>query len=129
MKYVLVLVVLSMVVGCGSAKVQTGAKDINAAIDNKGTTLLMMAVYKNEFNTVQMLIKKGADVQARDQDGWTVLMFAVQSRDLETVKFLINNHADPSIKNKRGQTVLDLANASNQPEMVRFLWPLINKNG
>ena len=44
--------------------------------------------------TVEMLMEKGADVNARNNDGWTALMMASNDGQTETVALLVEKGAD-----------------------------------
>ena len=57
---------------------------------------------------VKKLIKKGADVNTKNQNGWTPLHLASWNRYLKIVELLIKNGADVNAENKRDKTSLDL---------------------
>jgi len=57
---------------------------------------------------MSMLIKAGADVNARQRDGSTLLMHAATGLQVTNVKFLLAAGADPSARNQRGDTALSL---------------------
>jgi ankyrin repeat protein len=87
------------------AQLDAGA-DVNARDVNDNTPLLLAAVYAGpEF--VELLLKKVADVNARNKFGATPLHRAATNYD--KAKLLIDAGADVKAKTKSGKTVLLLA--------------------
>ncbi|XP_076308551.1 LOW QUALITY PROTEIN: poly [ADP-ribose] polymerase tankyrase-like [Tachypleus tridentatus] len=56
---------------------------------------LMVAVYKQNYQTVKMLVSNGADVNFPNEELKTPLMLAVRLNDVKMVKLLLNNSYDP----------------------------------
>ncbi|XP_013787560.2 serine/threonine-protein phosphatase 6 regulatory ankyrin repeat subunit B-like, partial [Limulus polyphemus] len=56
---------------------------------------LMVAIFKQNYQTVKMLISNGADVNFPDEQLKTPLMLAVRVNDVKMVKLLLNNSYDP----------------------------------
>lgn len=68
------------------------------------------------FDTISMLIKSGADVNAQDTDGNSPLLLACQNQNnnnLKLVKLLIASGADVNKQNKQGKTALLVADQLN----------------
>jgi serine/threonine protein kinase len=92
------------------------------ARDSKGATPLHKAAYRGDLTITQLLIKHGADVNARENMfGETPLHCAARSHALEVVELLLQHGADPSIRNINGQTPLELAQGSGYEEIARVI--------
>ena len=86
----------------------TGA-DINAQDRMFGLTPLSCAVLFDQAETAELLIRKGADVNAKGRDGGTPLHGAAFLGQTETAELLIQNGADVNAKNHKGETPSDAA--------------------
>ncbi len=100
-----------------------------------GSTALHVAASGGRVESVQLLLDKGLDINARNKYGNTPLIEAVDSYivrynhhgavgDYEgTIKLLLENKADPNIKNSEGYTALDMAKgfAPNIDDIVEML--------
>ena len=79
--------------------------------DHCGANALMTAAGSGNFETVKLLVERGADVNARDFCGSTPLMYAARSMSGSyaalTAEFLVQNGADVSTADNFGQTVWD----------------------
>lgn len=74
---------------------------------------------------VDVLLRNGASVNARDDDGNTALHFYTRSGDYRTVKRLLHYGANPMIENRSGTTPLDLAiRDSHQSILEEFHRPV-----
>lgn len=79
------------------------------------TALHIMARHRSSFACLELLIEKGANVDAQDNDGWTSLMDAVKHPQAMMRKDVIYDLAelsDTSIKNHDGRTAYDIAKAN-----------------
>jgi uncharacterized protein len=83
---------------------------------------LISAGYSGLIDTVKVLLKYGANPNAKLLDGDTALMAAaIQSGSKDVVKVLIAAGADVSYKNKRGKTAEMLARENGHADLAEFL--------
>lgn len=78
--------------------------------DETGRTVLMLAaMYNSNPAVIYMLVKHGADVNARTPDtGMTPLFFAVRyNPNPEIIMTLLSNHADKDIRDIFGKKAVD----------------------
>jgi ankyrin repeat protein len=118
------------------ALIAAGA-DVNAR-DNEGRTSLMhgLSVYRpSDFKPnpavialalllcfdrerLNLLLKAGADVNARDNEGKTPLMYA---KDAEAVEILLQTGSEINAVDHAGKTALDYARMQGNPEIAEVL--------
>jgi uncharacterized protein len=90
-------------------------------------TKLLDAAFLADIGEVRELIKKGANVNARDDAGHTVLMQAAACLPIgrvfavDLVKLLLDQGADIEAKDKRGQTALFKASNFGLFDVVTLL--------
>ena len=82
-----------------------------------------MAAARGTPGIVEALLKKGADITARNQLGYTALMQAAYSDyvDTEAVRTLLAHGADVNVQGKDGETPLSLAKKRGETAIVRLL--------
>lgn len=81
----------------------------------------MAATYNNKIDTVETLIKKGADINIRDHSLNNVLLYAGAEGLLEIVKLAIAADADTALTNRFGGTALIPAAERGHVEVVEEL--------
>lgn len=69
---------------------------------------LAIAVLKNKFDLVKLLVQQGADVNLRDAYSWSPLHYAALLPSNEIFNFLVANGADVDAKTDAGGSYLDL---------------------
>ena len=84
-------------------------------------TALMACVFKNEFQLVDELLQKKANLDLTDGNGITALMLAVQLNNVQMVKKLVNAKANTSLKCKQNKTAFEYAVFSNNEEIINLL--------
>jgi ankyrin repeat protein len=97
--------------------IQNNNISINEPIDRFMNTPLMKAVSMNNETIVKILIKAGADVNARDKDMYTPLM---KARSPRIAQMLIDHGAKTDVTDDDGYTVLGQAITRNDQPMINF---------
>ena len=89
--------------------------------DRDGWTSLMIASSYGQIRDVNLLMEKGANIEARNNLGMSVLMIAVLSRQTDIVKLLIGKGADVNAMNIFGMNILTYARENKLQDMVGLL--------
>jgi ankyrin repeat protein len=89
-------------------------------VSNNGTAL-MACVFKNEFELVDELISKKANLDLTDGNGMTALMLAVQFTNVEMVKKLVSAGANKALKCKQDKTAFEYAAFSGNEQIINIL--------
>ncbi|MEJ2705466.1 MAG: ankyrin repeat domain-containing protein, partial [Sedimentisphaerales bacterium] len=117
---------LNEAVTSGDIKLVQSLLDDGVEVNEEGPegTALYRAAEKGYIKIVELLIAKGANVNAKKTKspvGDTPLHSAARAGHKETILLLIAKGADVNVKNEAGQTPLDLAISNNRSEMARLL--------
>ena len=80
-----------------------------SGVDRYGRNELINYVIENNIKRINKLLKKGSDVNCKDDNGWTPLHFASQEFNEEIIELLLNNGADPNAQDINGNTPLSTA--------------------
>ncbi|MES2191415.1 MAG: ankyrin repeat domain-containing protein [Pseudomonadota bacterium] len=91
--------------------------DLNA-LNAKGESALMLAVFNGDLDLAAQMIKKGADV---NKTGWTPLHYAATQGHLPLISLLIENHAYIDAESPNGSTPLMMASMYGSAEAVKLL--------
>jgi quinoprotein dehydrogenase-associated probable ABC transporter substrate-binding protein len=102
------------------ALVAAGA-DVNQPIGQAHYTPLMLASIAGSADIAQLLIKHGANVNAKNAGGVTALMVAAANNTTRVGSLLLQSGADTSIKSEDGRTALMIAQSSNSDAMLKLL--------
>jgi ankyrin repeat protein len=84
-------------------------------------TPLHYAADRGHKDIVELLIAKGADINAKNNDGQTPLHYAVEKGHNDIAELFIADGADINAKNNEGQTLVDIAVNQNRSEVVKLL--------
>ena len=82
---------------------------------------LMNAASMGDIETVQKLVKNGANINEKDRSGYTPLIWAIYSNKVEAVKAFIQMGADIEIQDKSGYTPLILAVSWSHSDIAKLL--------
>ena len=69
----------------------------------------------------KILIKSGADMNAKGNNGWSALMAAAYKNNLEIVNLMIENGADLNARDDTNRTALDIAKMRGHQEIANSL--------
>lgn len=81
----------------------------------------MLAVYNNEKDCCEALLRCGADVNSADNVGNTVLMASAYKGNLEIFKLLLEFGSNPQLTNKTNMTARDWALMFNRKNIIDYL--------
>jgi len=92
-----------------------------AGTDNKNTNIpeqdkvtdsfLLDAAGESNTDRIDLCLKKGADINARNSDGRTALMIAVRKPNAGLVRFITNRNPDLFVRDGYGKNAYDYAKA------------------
>lgn len=95
--------------------------DANSAREDNKKTILMYACWVGNFEAVQYLITKGADVNAQDTGGATALHLAIWKGFTPIALYLIENGASGSAMSQDGMTPLDIAMIKENKSVIEAI--------
>jgi CDP-diacylglycerol--serine O-phosphatidyltransferase len=82
---------------------------VDTVVSPGGRTLLMFAVEETNFPAVELMVARGAGLDARDEHGSTALALAVEIGFQEAAELLLAAGANPNVHDLSGMTPLDIA--------------------
>ncbi len=87
----------------------TGGAGVDAVDPVQGVTPLISAALTDQTEAIELLIRRGANVNGLSNDGGTALHAAAFLGHENAVELLVRNGAKVNAKNNRGNTPLDVA--------------------
>lgn len=116
---------LYVAVSKGRGEIVTQILRINESLvhqeSSKGLTPLHIAAHNGHRETCELLLTKGANVNATSKDGVTPLYIAAQNGHRETCELLLARRADVNAANKNGFTPLHIAAQNGHRETCKLL--------
>ena len=123
MKNILITIAAVLLVGCGESETEpplfqaieneniknlkkTITDGASLAVPYQGALALNLAIEKGNKEIIEILLKNGANINAKDDAKITPLHEAVYSKAIEIVRILIQNGADINAKNDAGEIPL-----------------------
>jgi len=82
---------------------------------------LHSAAQRGRSDIAELLIQKGASVNAKDKRGYPPLYYAISNKHLDTAKLLIAHGADVNTKDKQGLTALHSAALGGRKDRAQLL--------
>ena len=98
---------------------QNGA-NVNAVdkFGNLGWRALHWAACEGHADVIEVLLKHGANVNAKDNGGWTALHWAAKLGHADVVEVLLKHGADVNARDDRGWTALHVAGNADVAEIL-----------
>ncbi len=98
-----------------------------AAVNGRDDFDRTALMFAGKTKMAEFLLQRGAKVNDREESGRTALMFAVISNRPELVRLLLKNGAKINIKNLRGETALEIAEKFGKTEVVKVIKDFVIK--
>ena len=95
-------------------------RDTVNAVNERGFNPLMIACYRGQTEAAMLLVKKGADVNAKSAEG-SALQAACYQNNTELTAFLIKKKANIEVKGPDGNNALMYAVMNQNVEIVKLL--------
>lgn len=89
--------------------------------NESGDTALSCAAKSGHCQTVEDLVKAGADVNSKNRHGETAVLYAAYENHVNIAKFLLEHGADPNIASQSGLVPLHIACKQKLQEMCKVL--------
>lgn len=93
-------------------------------VDEIGRTPLWCALESNKYQSAQLLLKSGANINEKTPDGTPILIKAIQLRRDDIIRFLLDNKADTGVTSSNGADCLRLAVSQGLTSTVDYLCKL-----
>ncbi|XP_034026700.1 death-associated protein kinase 1 isoform X1 [Thalassophryne amazonica] len=94
--------------------------DVNQP-NKHGTPPLLIAAGGGNIQIIEVLMKKGAEIQAHDKSGANAIYYAARHGHVETLKFLHEKKCRLDVQDKSGETALHVAARYGNVDVVTYL--------
>jgi len=95
--------------------------DLGAAVNRPGWSPILYVASAGDVATLRVLLKAGADIQARNPSGSTPLIMAARFGQEDVVRALVAAGADPAQRNPAGQDAVDAARWAGRESLAEWL--------
>lgn len=95
--------------------------NVNAQDSKHQSTALMWAAHEGHTDAMKVLIKNGADIDAKRENGDTALWFTAQKGQLDAMKILAAKGADLNVIGRNGLSALAVAQKNDHLHIVEYL--------
>jgi len=92
-----------------------------ATVGRAGWNALHYAATGPEPKVVELLLQRGAPIEARSPNGTTALMMAARYGSEQSVALLLQQHADIAARNDRGMNAADFARSAGREALAKRL--------
>lgn len=99
----------------------TAGMSANTRDSDSANPVLISAAYKEREEMVDLLLQKGADINAKGEGGITALMYAAEKKSPVIVQKLIEKGADVNAKSDTGYTALLVAVREKNNGIIKLL--------
>ena len=117
-RIMVVMTALLFVLGCQGKPSSEGSAMSSTFV---GAQPLHFAAADGNVESVNLLLDRGAKINAATQDGWTALHFACLRGDEGLVQLLLDRGADVSMTTAAGVSALSIAMSEGDREIVELL--------
>jgi ankyrin repeat protein len=87
----------------------------------KSAPTLFSAIEKNNEPEILILLKRGANINQKDQKSWTPLHHAIYNNNTKIALLLLSKGADPNAATQGAETVVHFATGKGLTEVIRAL--------
>ncbi|KAJ4922963.1 hypothetical protein JOQ06_021283 [Pogonophryne albipinna] len=94
--------------------------DVNQP-NKHGTPPLLIAAGCGNVQIIEVLMRKGAEIQANDKSGANAIYYAARHGHVETLKFLHEKKCPLDVQDKSGETALHVAARYGNVDVVSYL--------
>ncbi|XP_028269362.1 death-associated protein kinase 1 [Parambassis ranga] len=94
--------------------------DVNQP-NKHGTPPLLIAAGCGNIQIIEVLMRKGAEIQAHDKSGANAIYYAARHGHVETLKFLHEKKCPLDVQDKCGETALHVAARYGNVDVVSYL--------
>ena len=97
-------------------------RNINQATYIGEATPLLYAIFRNNYNISELLLKRNANINAKDEEGWNTFLYASSFSDSKMIRLLLSNNEELSKSyTKDNLTGLHLAVIFDNMRVVKYL--------